>query len=50
MSKAPEHATFRFWYPDCLIWQPEIGEIEGDRYEIEWRFRGAKAELLASFY
>ena len=44
MSKAPKHTTFRFWYPDYLIWQPAPGVIGGDRYEIEWRFRGAKAE------
>ena len=44
MSKAPKHTTFRFWYPDYLIWQPAPREIGGDRYDIELRFRGAKAE------
>ena len=51
MSKAPKHTTFRFWYPNYLIWQPapggdqgRSGEIRGDRSEIKWRFRGAKAE------
>ena len=44
MSKAPKHTTFTFWSADYLIWKPKITEDYGRLWEMEWRFRRAKAE------
>ena len=49
-SRCPKHPNtpfFDFGTPIAYFGNPlpgEIGEIGGDRSEIEWRFSGAKAE------
>jgi hypothetical protein len=57
--KHPNTPPFDFGTPIAYFGNPlsgrsgeiatRFGEIGGDRNEIEWRFRGAKAEKLASF-
>ena len=48
MSKVhPNTPSFDFGDPIAYFGNPLLGEIReigGDRNEIEWRFRGAKAE------
>ena len=49
-SRCPKHPNtppFDFGDPIAYFGNPLLGEIReigGDRNEIEWRFRGAKAE------
>ena len=49
--KHPNTPPFDFGIPIAYFGNPlpeEIGEIGGDRYEIEWRFRGGSGELKLS--